>query len=251
MTKPRLLDLFCGAGGAAMGYARAGFDVVGVDINPQPHYPFDFIKDDAMRYLRAWQDTPWDWSFDAIHASPPCQAHTTMSNRWRGMGGLADQRVDLLTPTLEVLRRLSTPWVVENVLGAKALMQTTLVLHGGMFGLGVYRARLFESNVLLLAPREAKPASTIGVYGKAPDGRTLWDGTAKGRNYDGASFQRAAGSLEEAQAAMGMDWADWHGTKEAIPPAYTEFIGHQLLLAVTRRSAGRPVPDGVDTEASE
>jgi DNA (cytosine-5)-methyltransferase 1 len=233
--KPRLLDLFCGAGGAAMGYHRAGFDVVGVDIEPQPHYPFEFRQMDALELLGAMVagrdvckpvSLPNGWGgLDAIHASPPCQFHTTMSARWRGKGmdTLADQRVDLLTPTLAIMRTLDLPWVVENVEGAAKAMRTTLKLHGGMFGLGVHRPRLFESNVMMLMPREAKALSHVGVYGRAPDGRKL----------SKSSECYAPSSLKEAQEAMGMDWADWHGTKEAIPPAYTEFIGSQLIQSIS------------------
>src|SRR6476660_7498674 len=107
--KPRLLDLFCGAGGAAMGYHRAGFEVAGVDIKPQPHYPFEFHQADAMTY-------PLD-GFDVIHASPPCQAFTQMSARWRGKGGKADSHEDLLTPILEKLASNRVPYIVENVVG--------------------------------------------------------------------------------------------------------------------------------------
>jgi DNA (cytosine-5)-methyltransferase 1 len=145
----------------------------------------------------------------------------------------------LLTPTLELLNDIAIPWVVENVLGARPLMPNAAILHGGMFGLGVHRPRLFSSNLLLLVPKVAKPPVTVGVYGKAPDGRMLRDSSVKrwkGRRSDGQTFQRAAGSLVEAQTAMGMDWADWHGTKEAVPPAYTEYIGAQLLAAVRARA---------------
>ena len=213
-TRPRLLDLFCGAGGAAMGYHRAGFDVTGVDIVDQPDYPFTFHRGDAMTW-------PLD-GFDVIHASPPCQAFTTTSAKHRGKDSLADRRVDLLTPTLERLRPLTIPWVVENVAGAASMMRTTLLLHGGMFGLGVHRPRLFESNQLILAPRADRATDVVGVYGSKPDGRRL--------NY--RTEIRAARGLPEAQEAMGMDWADWHGTKEAIPPAYTEHIGRQLIGAM-------------------
>jgi DNA (cytosine-5)-methyltransferase 1 len=211
---PVLIDLFCGAGGAAAGYRRAGFTVIGVDIADQPHYPFEFVKADALTY-------PLD-AADAIHASPPCQAFTQMSNRWRGKGGLADSHTDLIAPIRERLKAAGVPYVIENVPGAKRAMRSTLTLHGGMFGLGVYRPRLFESNVLILAPRDAPPEDAIGVYGKAHDGRLLWaraDGTE----------QHAPASLAEAQEAMGMDWGDWAGVKEAVPPAYTEFIGMQLI----------------------
>jgi DNA (cytosine-5)-methyltransferase 1 len=200
----------------------AGFHVTGVDLDPQPFYVGDeFHQADAMTF-------PLE-GFDVIHASPPCQAFTSMSNRWRGRGGKADDRIDLLTPTLERFRGLRVPWVVENVLGARNHMRTTLLLHGGMFGLKVHRPRLFESNMLLMAPEAKAVRHPLGVYGTF-DGRRLFtraDGTT----------QHAAVSLEEAQAAMGMDWADWHGTKEAVPPAYTEHIGRQLIAQLETSAA--------------
>src|SRR6185312_3124266 len=123
--RPRLLDLFCGAGGAAMGYHRAGFDVVGVDIEDQPHYPFRFVKADA---LTALGEVGGMWTgFDAIHASPPCQFATNMSNRWRGTGGTADVHLNLLTPVRELLRAIGLPYVIENVPGAKKHMRPTLM----------------------------------------------------------------------------------------------------------------------------
>lgn len=229
--RPRLLDLFCCQGGAAMGYQRAGFDVVGVDIQPQPRYPFEFQQLDAIEVLE-WITNPacaqgsyFIGDFDAIHASPPCQFKTQMSARWRGNGGPADQHPDLLTPTLAIMRGMSIPWVVENVTGAKHLMQATLLLHGGMFGLGVHRPRFFESNVLILAPQARPAANPLGVYGKHHDGRRLWD------RADG-TILRAPKTLTEAQEAMGMPWANWHGCKEAIPPAYTEYIGRELLASL-------------------
>lgn len=220
----KLLDLFCGAGGAAVGYHRAGFDVVGVDIAPQPHYPFEFHQADAMTW-------PLD-GYDAIHASPPCQAFTQMSARWRGKGGKADEHVNLLTPTLERFAELTVPWVVENVPGARRLMDPMLILHGGMFGLGVHRPRLFASNVILLNIQAAATVSPIGVYGK-PDGRTTYRYRNNG-NYKGKSLIRAWKSLDEGAEAMGIDWMDVAGMREAIPPAYTEHIGRQLLEHLER-----------------
>lgn len=220
--KPRLLDLFCGAGGAAMGYHRAGFEVVGVDINPQPHYPFEFHQGDAMTW-------PLD-GFDAIHASPPCQFFTQMRASWRAQG-VNDGYVDLLTPTLKRLRGLDIPWIVENVVGAGRAFSPTLMLHGAMFGLRVDRARLFESNVLLLAPKQGRTKEPIGVYDTRPRGKShnrTRTCAATGKK----SEMRIARTLEEAHDAMGMDWSDWYGTKEAIPPAYTEFIGEQLIRAL-------------------
>lgn len=201
-----------------MGYHRAGFDVVGVDIVDRPGYPFDFIRADALEVELN--------GFDAYHASPPCQAHTTMSNRHRGQGGKADSHVDLIDAVRQRLVGTGKPYVIENVPGARRQMRNPVVLTGGMFGLRVERPRLFESNVLLLAPPAARVLNPVGVYGKAHDGRRL--STRK----DG-SEQRAAASLLEAQEAMGMPWASWRGCAEAIPPAYTEHIGRQLLAALS------------------
>jgi DNA (cytosine-5)-methyltransferase 1 len=219
VSRPRLLDLFCGAGGAAMGYHRAGFDVVGVDLEPQPHYPFEFVQGDALLELEmgivagGWPGE----GFDAIHASPPCQAYSTMGNRWE-----SPTSPPLIAETRDLLEATELPWVIENVSGALADMRSPIELTGEMFGLGVHRPRLFESNVMLLAPpRPPRQKDPVAVYGKN-DGRRLW--TRK----DGSELRCA--SLEEAQEAMGMDWADWHGTKEAIPPAYTQHVGAQLLF---------------------
>ena len=209
-----------------MGYHRAGFEVIGVDVAPQPHYPFEFHQGDALTW-------PLD-GFDAIHASPPCQFFTQMRASWRAQG-VNDGYRDSLTPMLARLRPLDRPWVVENVVGAGKAMRATLCLHGGMFGLRVHRPRLFESNILLLASAALIVREPVGVYDSRPRGkthhRTRLDGNGKGR-----SEMRIARTLEEGQEAMGMDWADWYGTKEAVPPAYTEFIGAQLLAAIEYRN---------------
>lgn len=220
----RLLDLFCGAGGAAVGYSRAGFtEIVGVDIHPQPDYPFTFVQADATTY-------PIE-GFDAIHASPPCQAFTQMSARWRGRGTRADVHLDYLTPTLARFRDIDTPWVIENVPGAVSIMGRVLRLHGGMFELGVHRPRLFASNILLLSMNANQVIEPLGVYGKV-DGRTTYRYRNNG-NYKGKSLIRAWKSVEEGQRAMGIDWtANDRSIAEAIPPAYTEFIGRQLLSAL-------------------
>jgi DNA (cytosine-5)-methyltransferase 1 len=235
-NRPRLLDLFCGAGGAAVGYHRAGFDVTGVDINPQPRYPFEFHQADALLYLSEHSGTGvkccgWLDGFDVIHASPPCQHFTQMNATHRGRAKL--NRPDLLTPTLEKLRSQPVPYVVENVPGAKAAMRATLTLDGGMFGLGVHRPRLFECSQLVLVPRPPINHKPIGVYGQRPEpnGRTRLNGDMSGKR----SVMRIARNLAEAHEAMGIDWMTWDELKEAIPPAYTEYIGRQLLeyLAVT------------------
>lgn len=211
--KPRLLDLFCGAGGATRGYQLAGFHVTGVDNQPQPRYVGDdFHQADALTFELD--------GYDAIHASPPCQAYSTQGNRARLPAP------DLLEAVIARLRAHGAPFIVENVAGASRLMPDAVKLSGGMFGLGVHRPRLFVSNVVLLAPSPVPPpVDGIGVYGRTHDGRRLGNRVAR-------NPYRAPRTLLEAQTAMGMDWADWHGTKEAIPPAYTEYLGHQLMSYV-------------------
>lgn len=227
MSRPLLLDLFCCQGGAAMGYHRAGFDVLGVDIDPQPNYPFRFVQADALQFLASARLT----SIAAIHASPPCEFATTMSARWRVRGGtIADTHVNLLTPTLTMLRQLGKPYVVENVPGAKRYMRPTLLLHGGMFGLGVHRPRFFESSELILAPRARQTERAIGVYGDHPQNHysTRQNGNMSGKR---SEFRRAR-TLAEARELMGMPWADWDGCRKAIPPAYAEHIGRWLMDAI-------------------
>jgi DNA (cytosine-5)-methyltransferase 1 len=224
-----LLDLCCCQGGGATGYHRAGFGIVGVDIEPQPRYPFEFHQADAMTF-------PLE-GFDAIHASPPCQFFTQMNGAHRARHVLGQGRpvLDLLTPMLTRLRGLEVPWVVENVVGAgRAVGNPTLKLHGGMFGLPLYRPRVFWSNVLILSSTGPIVRQPVGVWGDRPQvkRRTRLNGDQRGKR----SIMWQAQSVEEAREAMDMPWADWHGCKEAIPPAYTEFIGAQLIDYVT---AGR------------
>jgi len=215
MRRPLLLDLFCCEGGAAMGYHRAGFDVIGVDIVPQPRYPFPMVVADAL-------SPPFRLNqFDAIHASPPCQAYTTMSNRY---GSTSPQ---LINPVRQMLASSGLPYVIENVAGARRHMRNPLTIHGGQFGLNLWRPRLFESNVLVMAPgAAARPATAAAVYGRRDDRRLLR------RRSDGTELRAA--SLTEARTAMEMPWASWNGCREAIPPAYTEHIGHQLMQHIER-----------------
>lgn len=142
--RPRLLDLFCGAGGAAMGYHRAGFEVVGVDIKPQPRYPFEFIQYDALGFVASHGK-----EFDAIHASPPCHEYST-ATRHRKNRGITYP--DLLPGTQKALRGIGKPYVIENVPGAKALLSDPMLLCGGMFDLGVMRHRYFESTLRSFRP---------------------------------------------------------------------------------------------------
>lgn len=203
----RLLDLFCGAGGAAMGYHRAGFEVVGVDMDPQPHYPFEFHQADAMTY-------PLD-GFDVIHASPPCQDHSVLSSRTpeHGTGWMLDAIVGRLKASGAV-------WVVENVPGAP--MPGAIVLCGSQFGLKVRRHRLFLSNVTLTRPAcdHATQGQTVDVTGHGMAGRTHRKRKAMGLPLDTQADRRAA---------MGIDWMNRTELAQAIPPAYTEHLGLQLI----------------------
>lgn len=187
-----------------MGYYRAGFDVVGVDIKPQKNYPFEFHQADAMMF-------PLE-GFDAIHASPPCQRFSTMTKRW----GRSEAHPDLVDPTRQRLIETKLPYVIENVPAAPLLNPITLC--GSAFGLDVRRHRIFESNVLLLAPPCNHKAQTrvVGVYGHA-------GGTSK---RDGLSF----GGVATWRVAMGIDWMTGDELAEAIPPAYAECIGLQLVV---------------------
>ena len=207
----RLLDLFCGAGGAAMGYRRAGFDeIVGVDIKPQPRYPFTFVLADAMTY-------PLD-GFDVIHASPPCQAYSSTAN--------IPHRHTLSPKLLGLCRaRLQccgVPWVIENV--AAAPMERTVTLCGQAFGLRVYRHRRFETPILVLTPPHERHRHRIGT-GKLSQYHTF--PAAKVLTVAGHLFRHADGC-----AAMGIDWMTKGELSQAIPPAYTEYIGRHLLAAV-------------------
>ena len=214
MNRPRLLDLFCGAGGCSMGYHRAGFDVYGVDIEPHPDHPFELIAADALDVLRDRAFLSW---FEAIHASPPCQGYSTAT---------ADhtRHPRLIGEVRELLRVTQKPYVIENVQGARPHMDHPVTLCGSAFGLRVRRHRLFESNVFLLPTQCNHALPAIGVYGDHPDRPGGWlrpDGTSRGVK---------ATSLEDAQDAMGIDWMTrWDDLADAIPPAYTEYIGAQLL----------------------
>jgi DNA (cytosine-5)-methyltransferase 1 len=204
-VKPRLLDLFCCQGGASMGYRLAGFDVVGVDIDPQPRYPFEFYQGDALKFLlENWQD------FDAFHASPPCQAH---SNAQRIMG---NEHPDFIAATRSAFELIGRPWVIENVPGAPLV--NPVELCGAMFGLETYRHRLFESNVPMVAPAHPVHAARTTKMGRAPIP---------------GEFMHIVGNfsgVDRAREVMCMDWATRDGLREAIPPAYTEHIGRQLLV---------------------
>jgi DNA (cytosine-5)-methyltransferase 1 len=226
--RPRLLDLFAGAQGCGVGYARAGFEVHAVDIERHDKHPEveSFTVADWRDAMTSVLDD-MALSFDVIHASPPCQASTTMSNRYRGDGGPTDDHVNLIGPVRAALEAWGGAYVIENVCGARKHMRAPITLTGGMFGLGVHRPRLFESNIGLTALSDRGVVEPLGVYGRRPDGRRLWT------REDGSTL-RAPSSLEQGARAMGIDWMVWEDLTEAIPPAYTQWLGLQLIDALAR-----------------
>ena len=234
MAKPRLLDLFCGAGGAAMGYHRAGFDVTGVDIMPQPRYPFEFVQADAMTF-------PLD-GFDAIHASPPCQAYSTTRH-------MANTKThpELVDPVRERLIASGIPWVMENVVGAP--LAAHIILCGTMFGLNhegweLRRHRLFETSGLYILTPQCQHGTyvTLSLVGNFPGRenakvkrRTLGVYGNGGATTEATNAHGPVATIAQARSLMRIDWMTTAEICQAIPPAYCEFIGRQLLdaLAVT------------------
>lgn len=208
MSRPRLLDLFCGEGGASIGYYKAGFDVVGVDIKPMSRYPLEFHRADALTFLAEhWHE------FDAIAASPTCQTRSR-ATAWRGR---RENHPDLLTPTLQALDELPLPYVVENVPEAvtDGTMRPDFRLCGTQFGLQVRRHRVFQcgnwAGFQLLPPCQCHGRSDLVPFNHTDE-------------------------LAYADA-MGCHWMSVHGGRQAIPPAYTEHIGRALRAAITQPQA--------------
>lgn len=213
---PRLLDLFCGEGGAGTGYARAGWDVVGVDSDERKleRYPYPRVHGDALDYLERYGSM-----FDAVHASPPCKVHTDLAVLHPDAG-----HVDLVAPTRRLLQATGLPYVIENVEGAP--LDNPMTLCGSQFGLEVdcrdgqrrwlRRHRLFESSVFLVPPGPCMhpDGQPVGVYGTGGGGQQT-------RGYKAHP--------EEARQVMGMPWGSRDGVAQAIPPAFTQWIGAQLL----------------------
>jgi DNA (cytosine-5)-methyltransferase 1 len=213
--KPRLLDLFCGAGGCSVGYDRAGFDVVGVDMNPKlaKNYPFELVVADAMTY-------PLD-GFDAVHASPPCQAYSQSAQSQRNAG---KEYPDLLAATRDRLVANGAPWVIENV--PRAPMRPDFKLCGCQFTLKLRRERWFEVSwpVSHLTNPCYHYEPVVSVVGH---GTPTWVREQLGYNP----------TIHDYRAAMGIDWMNRNELSQAIPPAYTEFIGAQLFDHIAERAA--------------
>jgi DNA (cytosine-5)-methyltransferase 1 len=237
--KPRLLDLFSGAGGAGMGYHRAGFAVFGVDIEPQKHYPFAFHLGDALVVVRrlllgeaipfTHKDGSIEWlslsDFAAVHGSPPCQLYSVANNIHQNL-----DHPDLLPPTREAFKALDIPWVIENVPGAP--MDDYVTLCGRAFGLGVKRHRQFEASFFIFGIPECPPGHPgdwVLVFGHTVLSRAHVSGHAKG---GGPVLKRKHLGIARGREAMGIDWMNRDELSQAIPPAYSEFIGLQLLGAL-------------------
>jgi DNA (cytosine-5)-methyltransferase 1 len=199
----RALDLFCGAGGASMGLYRAGFDVTGIDINPQPRYPFKFIEGDAMDADLGGYDLVW--------ASPPCQRYTVAQNAAKN----AAAHPDLIPAVREMLEAWGGPWIIENVIGAP--LRNPTLLCGLAMGLKVKRHRIFESNHFLLSP--LCPSHNQDYY-------VIFGHEVRNRRHGQAAGRK--NKISEGRAAMGIDWMTRGELSEAIPPVYSEFLGRQI-----------------------
>lgn len=204
----KILDLYCGAGGASMGYHLAGFEVTGIDLKHGKRYPFTYrrmsVLDLTANDLQA---------FDFIHASPPCQTFSITKNLRIAQGKSTD-KLDLLEPTRKLLIESGKPYVIENVKGAPLI--NPVQLCGSSFGLKVRRHRLFESNLPIKGSEcdHKSQGRPVGVYGSMKD--------------EIPNGGKTAESLSEGQSAMGIDWMLWGELVEAIPPIYTQYIGQQV-----------------------
>jgi DNA (cytosine-5)-methyltransferase 1 len=232
-VKELLLDLFCGEGGAGMGYFTAGFDVVGVDINAQPNYPFPFRQADAIDVLQrlvsggvlAVERRSYRLrDFAVIHASPPCQAHLNLTRVNESMGR-DHGHVDLIAATRDLLVESGLPYVIENVADARSKLRDPVRVCGTSFDLPLRRHRLFESNVEI--------AGTDCEHGRFAE-KKYWTGwRPKGKVVRSTVVQVYGNAAEKHEwpAAMGIDWMTDRGMSEAIPPAYSKHIGRQLMAA--------------------
>jgi DNA (cytosine-5)-methyltransferase 1 len=214
MTKPRLLDVCCCQGGAAYGYHLAGFDPTGLDIAPQPRFPFPFIQGDALEYI-----AKHGHEYDVIHASPPCQAYSLTQRIQR------NEHPDLIGPIREALEATGKPWVIENVPAAAPWLRNPIELCGAAFGLRTYRHRLFESNIPLVAPSHPKHSAQQVKMGRPVKAGDFYQAVG---NFSGVAY---------ARADMGVPWMTRDGIRESIPPVYAQHVGMQLLASLPAERA--------------
>ncbi|MFJ3084731.1 SAM-dependent methyltransferase [Streptomyces halstedii] len=214
--RPRLLDLYCCQGGASAGYAAAGYIVTGVDLSPQPRYPFTFIQGDAIAYV-----LEHGHEYDLIAASPPCQRYSdaqVLQGRDHPM---------LIAPTRAALQATGRPYVLENVPGARGHMVDPIVLCGLMFGLGTYRDRYFEAGGGLVLeqphhPRHDRPITKMG---------------RPRRHGEMAHYVGNFSGVQHARTDLGVPWMNRDGIRECIPPAYTQFLGEQAAAQLATTTA--------------
>lgn len=207
MRKYKLLDLYCCGGGAGYGYELAGFDVTGVDIQPQPKHRGTFVQADAITFLLENHA-----HYDVIHASPPCQAYSMASMQFRKSG---KKYVDLIEATRKALIEIGKPYVIENVPGSPLI--NPIELCGSMFGMRTYRHRLFESNINLVTPHHPEHVN--------PNAKM-------GRPVKSNEFIQYVGHFPGVKAVQEMTGLHWLGQKElaqSIPPQYTKYIGEQIM----------------------
>lgn len=237
-TRPLLIDLYCGAGMASDGYHAAGFDVIGVDINPQPNYPYMFIQADAIEFLARGSWKAWGPFLEAFHASPPCQAFTRAAHLRAAQGG-ESKYADLLTPTLRELHRIEIPFVVENVPGAPG-MDGAARLCGSSFGLAVQRHRLFLTSGWHL------PSTTCDHKSFPPDPITGKPRPWGVYHVPGDSIPQGGRTARDANHARELfdmtRHLPWDSIKEGFPPAYTEYVGGYFRAALTGVNPPAPSP---------
>lgn len=225
MSLPKLLDLFCCAGGAANGYHDAGFDVVGVDKEPQPNYPFEFHQGDALEFLFRYAH-----EFDVIHASPPCQSYLNLGAVNRALGRKYDH-ADLIEVTRSLLWPLDKPYVIENVQDARRELIDPVRICGTGLARPIRRHRLFESNVPLVGiPCDHKRFNVPKYW-------TGWRPNGEHRLSTVVQVYGNAGGREHWPAALGVDWMTPKEMTECVPPSYTEHIGVQLLAHIEAERA--------------
>jgi DNA (cytosine-5)-methyltransferase 1 len=238
--RPILIDTFCGGGGCSVGYDRAGFDVVGVDLYPQKNYPFDFLQMDALEalrrllageYLRFGGRQLCLADIAVIHASPPCQAVSALAYLHNHKKSYREKHVNQIPAVRELLLETEKPFVIENVAGSRRHMINPITLCGTMFGLKtdygnqLIRHRLFETSPVIWFPPTPcghnREFGAIGVYGggQHPDKRKTKPIYGRGHEYN----------ITQRRTAMGIDWMTGKELNQAIPPAYTEYIGSKLL----------------------
>jgi DNA (cytosine-5)-methyltransferase 1 len=217
--KPRLLDLCCGAGGCSVGYARAGFDPYGVDHRPQRHYPYWFVQADGLLYLERHGR-----EFDAIHVSPPCQGYSVTSSM-RHTRAFRGEVPMLIDDFRALLQQIGRPWIIENVTGARAHMRAPIMLCGLMFGLRMFRHRLFEGSVPLLVPDH--PSHSGHRVGE--DGMVCMCGHGDSGRGRTPNDHR---NLSAWKRASRITWMTRDEMSQAIPPDYTQWIGKHLMEVI-------------------